>query len=133
VTKGPEIVLAAGVVHIPRRVWTTSSGLTEQAATLVGLTAWLTGSPAYRRRRVARGAGQRGSGARRVQGELDQPDAGALRDREGDRALRRPPRNYTAPGAAAVLVETVEEICAGERDGWVALRLSYGNAREKAT
>ncbi|MEV7044465.1 DUF4231 domain-containing protein [Amycolatopsis sp. NPDC051061] len=41
--------------------------------------------------------------------------------------------NYAAPGAAAVLVETVEEICAGERDGWVTLRLSYGNAREKAT
>ncbi|MFJ1762697.1 DUF4231 domain-containing protein [Amycolatopsis sp. NPDC088138] len=41
--------------------------------------------------------------------------------------------NYAASGAAAVLVETVEEICAGERDGWVALRLSYGNAREKIT
>lgn len=39
---------------------------------------------------------------------------------------------YASPGAAAVLVETVEEICAGERDGWVALRLSYGNNREKA-
>ncbi|WP_328446443.1 DUF4231 domain-containing protein [Amycolatopsis sp. NBC_00438] len=41
--------------------------------------------------------------------------------------------NYAEPGAAAVLVETVEEICAGERDGWVALRLSYGNSREKPT
>jgi len=29
-------------------------------------------------------------------------------------------------------VERAEEICAGERDGWVALRLSYGNNRENA-
>ncbi|WP_410587327.1 DUF4231 domain-containing protein [Amycolatopsis sp. lyj-23] len=41
--------------------------------------------------------------------------------------------SYASSGAAAVLVETVEEICAGERDGWVALRLSYGNARENPT
>jgi len=32
---------------------------------------------------------------------------------------------YTEPGAAALLVEAVEDICARERDGWVALRLSY--------
>ncbi len=41
--------------------------------------------------------------------------------------------NYATSGAAAVLVETVEEICAGERDGWVALRLSYGSSRAAKT
>lgn len=40
---------------------------------------------------------------------------------------------YATSGAAAVLVETVEEICAGERDGWVALRLSYGSSRAAKT
>jgi hypothetical protein len=33
---------------------------------------------------------------------------------------------YGADGAATALVEVVEEICAREREGWVALRLSYG-------
>jgi len=37
---------------------------------------------------------------------------------------------YAKPGAAIVLVEAVEEICAGEREGWVALRLAYGGSNQ---
>ncbi len=35
---------------------------------------------------------------------------------------------YAEPGASTALVEAVEEICARERNGWAALRLSYGAA-----
>jgi hypothetical protein len=38
---------------------------------------------------------------------------------------------YAEPGAAVALVEAVEEICATEREGWVALRLSYGGHSDK--
>jgi hypothetical protein len=39
--------------------------------------------------------------------------------------------NYAEQNSVTALVEAVEEICARERDGWVALRLSYGGPREK--
>lgn len=39
---------------------------------------------------------------------------------------------YAEPGAAVVLVEAVEDICATEREGWAALRLSYGGVSEKS-
>jgi len=39
--------------------------------------------------------------------------------------------NYAHPGSVSALVETVEEICAREREGWVALRLAYGGPGER--
>lgn len=39
---------------------------------------------------------------------------------------------YADPGAESVLVETVEQICAAECEGWAALRLSYNGARDPA-
>jgi hypothetical protein len=38
---------------------------------------------------------------------------------------------YADTGAASALVETVEDICAREREGWATLRLAYGGPREK--
>ena len=39
---------------------------------------------------------------------------------------------YAGPDATTELVEAVEDICAKERDGWVALRLSYNATEAKA-
>ncbi len=38
---------------------------------------------------------------------------------------------YAEPNAAIALVETVEQICATEREGWAALRLTYGGVPQK--
>lgn len=39
---------------------------------------------------------------------------------------------YAEAGAEAVLVDTVEQICAAECEGWTALRLSYNSLQEKS-
>ncbi|GAB3910366.1 hypothetical protein GCM10029964_114050 [Kibdelosporangium lantanae] len=38
---------------------------------------------------------------------------------------------YANPRAGVALVEAVEEICARERDGWVALRMAYGGSSQE--